>query len=67
MVAGAHDGDVWDSRQSWLFVLEEDELHRCAWRVMFIRLFNLLRRGAGRRGMGYCLLVIGRVSRFCVG
>ena len=41
--------------------------HRCVWRVIFIRLCNLLRRGAGRRGMGYCLLVIGRVSRFCVG
>ena len=25
VVAGSHDGDVWDSRQSWLFVLEEDE------------------------------------------
>ena len=25
VVAGSHDGDVWDSRQSWLFVLEADE------------------------------------------
>ena len=25
VVAGSHDADVWDSRQSWLFVLEEDE------------------------------------------
>ena len=29
VVAGAHDGDVWDSRQSWLFVLEEDEAPVC--------------------------------------
>ncbi len=25
VVAGSQDADVWDSRQSWLFVLEEDE------------------------------------------
>ena len=29
VVAGSHDGDVWDSRQSWLFVLEEDEAPVC--------------------------------------
>ena len=29
VVAGAHDGDVWDSRQSWLFVLGEDEAPVC--------------------------------------
>ena len=29
VVAGSHDGDVWDSRQSWLFVLEEDETPVC--------------------------------------
>ncbi|MYF17417.1 MAG: S9 family peptidase [Gemmatimonadetes bacterium] len=29
VVAGAHDGDVWDSRQSWLFVLEEVEAPVC--------------------------------------
>ena len=29
VVAGSHDGDVWDSRQSWLFVLEEDEAQVC--------------------------------------
>ena len=29
VVAGSHDADVWDSRQSWLFVLEEDEAPVC--------------------------------------
>ena len=29
VVAGSHDGDVWDSRQSWLFVLAEDEAPLC--------------------------------------
>ena len=29
VVAGSHDGDVWDSRQSWLFVLGEDEAPVC--------------------------------------
>ncbi len=29
VVAGSHDGDVWDSRQSWLFVLAEDEAPVC--------------------------------------
>ena len=29
VVAGSHDADVWDSRQSWLFVLEEDEVPVC--------------------------------------
>lgn len=29
VVAGSQDADVWDSRQSWLFVLEEDEVPVC--------------------------------------
>lgn len=29
VVAGSQDADVWDSRQSWLFVLEEDESPAC--------------------------------------
>ncbi len=29
VVAGSPDADVWDSRQSWLFVLEEDEAPLC--------------------------------------
>ena len=29
VVAGSHDADVWDSRQSWLFVLGEDEALVC--------------------------------------